>query len=112
MAAKKKSTSKNPPKRTDAAGRSGFGAGKPRPKESDRMVERSSNVSEYMYDESTRKKMNRPSSQQPLPLQRIGTGKATSASKARNAKNVAAFLKEQKMAAVQKNVDKFKKGKK
>jgi hypothetical protein len=45
--------------RTDAAGRSGFGAGKPRPKESDRMVERSSNVSEYMYDESTRKKMKR-----------------------------------------------------
>jgi hypothetical protein len=37
----------------------GFGAGKPRPKESDRMVERSSNVSEYMYDESTRKKMKR-----------------------------------------------------
>jgi hypothetical protein len=63
MAAKKKTPPKSPaPKRIDAAGRSGFGAGKPRPKESDRMVERSSNVSEYMYDESTRKKMNRPTS--------------------------------------------------
>ncbi len=51
------------------------------------------------------------SSQEPLPLQRMGTGKATSASKARNAKNVAAFLKERKMAEVQKNVDKFKKKK-
>ncbi len=44
----------------------------------------------------------KPSSQEPLPLLRIGTGKATSASKARNAKKVAAFQKEREMASKKK----------
>lgn len=51
-----KALAKKKANRTDAAGRSGFGATK---KESNRMFERNSNVSEYMYDESTRKKMKR-----------------------------------------------------
>ena len=52
---------------------------------------------------------SRKSGPEPFPLQNISSGKATSASKARNAKNVAAFLKERKMAEVQKNVAALKK---
>ena len=52
---------------------------------------------------------SRKSGSEPLPSQRISSGKATSASKARNAKAVSTFLKEQKMVDYKKAVDKLKK---